>query len=116
MSKDQDQPSMSEADLNLAQGAMGEMWNLPDDPLTADDLRRMAGWPHIPTMPTDFRLAGGRAAAEELEDLREHRSNAMYYAALLHGEAESQEVFRDDEIEKAVTAAKRIFRYIWEGE
>jgi hypothetical protein len=115
MSKDQDQPSMSEADLNLAQGAMGMDWQLPDDPLTADDLRRMAGWPHIPTMPTR-PLAGGRAATEDLEDLREHRSNAMYYAALLHGEAESQEVFRDDEIEKAVTAARRIFRYIWEGE
>lgn len=126
MSKEHDNPAMSPADLSVARAAGAEHM-MPDSPLSADELRQLHGemdeltrlteWPQIPRQPTFAEMAVGQAmegAAERQRALREHRSNAMYYAALLR--PDTQEVFQHNEVEETITDAKRIFRYIWDGE
>lgn len=99
---------MSEADLNLARAA--GMTEHPDNPVSEADFRRLFGW-------NDPRISTGRHLGDlkgDVDEIREHRSNAMYYAALLH--PDTQEVFQDNAIEEVVKNAQRIFQYIWEGE
>lgn len=85
-----------------------------------------AQWPN-PQLPISReRLAAAIEAAQQWPlppdpgvgievEQREARANALHEAVMLHGEAESQECFRADEVDRVIETAKRFYEYIWEA-
>lgn len=56
-------------------------------------------------------------AVDDVEQQRRcFRESALQAAVMLHGEAETQAVFRDHELDDVIVDAKRFFDYIWNGD
>lgn len=52
----------------------------------------------------------------DTQEMRDRRETALEIAVELHGEMESQQVFRADELENVIVSARRIFDWIMHGD